>query len=121
VATTEREDDRDHFTLEDVAASAVVNEGIAIESLEPGATLVVRTRNSRYRFVILSEPSFVLVKGGALFPQATIVRLVGATASGSVLKMGWILVGFRMEMWLGSVRITSSHVRSVAIDERPAL
>ena len=63
----------------------------------------------------------VMVTGGALFPEATIVRLAGATAAGSGLKMGWILVGFRIEMWLGSARIRSSSVRSVAIESIPAM
>jgi cyclohexyl-isocyanide hydratase len=96
-------------------------EGVPIDSLEPGATLVVSTRNSHYRFVILDQPHLVLVKGGAMFPEAAVVRLEGATAGGSALKMGWILVGFQIEMWLGSVRIRSSAVRSVSIEHIPAV
>jgi hypothetical protein len=88
--------------------------------LEPGTTLIVNTRHSQYRFVMLLDPRFVLVKGGAMFPETTIVRLDGATAGGSALKMGWILVGFQIEMWLGSVRIRSSRVRSVSIESVPA-
>jgi hypothetical protein len=106
-------------TLEAVALRAGVAEGVAIDSLEPGTTLLVRTRNSEYRFVILFDQHHVLVQGGAMFPEATIVRLEGATAGGSVLKMGWILVGLRMEMWLDSARITSSAVRSVLIESVP--
>ena len=58
----------------------------------------------------------MLVQGGTMFPEATSVRLEGATADGSALKMGWILVGLRFEMSLGPKRITSSRVRSVAIE-----
>jgi hypothetical protein len=97
-----------------------MSSGIAIDSLEPGTTLVVNTCNSSYRFVILFDPCLVLVKGGAMFPEATVVRLEGATAGGSALKMGWILVGCQIEMWLGSLRITSSRVRSVSIEGIPA-
>jgi cyclohexyl-isocyanide hydratase len=107
-------------TLEAVALRADAAEGIAIDSLEPGTTLLVRTRNSEYRFVILLHPHLVLVQGGAMFPEAAIVRLEGATAGGSALKVGWILVGFQIEMWLGSVRIRSSAVRSVSIETIPA-
>jgi hypothetical protein len=96
-------------------------EGVAIDALEPGTTLTVQTRNSQYRFVILLEPRLVLVKGGATFPEATIVRFEGATDGGSALKIGWILVGFQIEMWLGSARIRSSKVRSVSIESVPAL
>jgi hypothetical protein len=95
-------------------------EGFAIDSLEPGTTLIVDTRNSQYRLVILLEPCLVLVKGGEMFRESTIVRLEGATAGGSALKRGWILVGARMEMWLGRVRIVSSPVRSVSIESMPA-
>ena len=108
-------------TLQGVAVRSEDAPGVAIDSLEPGTTLIVHTRNSQYRFVILFDPQFVLVKGGAMFPEATIVRLDGATAGGSALKMGWILVGLRMEMWLGPVRITSSPVRSVSIESIPAV
>ena len=54
-----------------------------------------------------------------MFPEPTIVRLEGATAGGSALKIGWILVGFHMEMWLGPVRIRSSRVRFVSVSKRP--
>ena len=56
-----------------------------------------------------------------MFPEATIVRLEGSTAGGSALKVGWILVGFQIEMWLGSVRIRSSRVRSVSIESVSAV
>jgi cyclohexyl-isocyanide hydratase len=96
-------------------------EGVAIDVLEPGTTLIVNTRNSQYRFDVLFDPQFVLVKGGAMFPETTIVRLSGATAGGSALKLGWIVVGCQIEMWRGSVRIRSSSVRSVAIERVPAM
>jgi cyclohexyl-isocyanide hydratase len=107
-------------TLENFALNLVAAKGVAIDSLEPGTTLIVNTRNSQYRFVTLFDPCLVLVRGGAMFPEATIVRLEGATAGGSALKIGWILVGFQMEMWLGPVRIRSSRVRSVSIESIPA-
>jgi hypothetical protein len=103
-------------TLEGVALRSGATEGVAIDSLAPGTALLVNTRNSQYRFVILFDPCLVLVKGGAMFPDVAVVRLEGATYGGSALKMGWILVGFQIEMWLGLVRIRSSRVRSVSIE-----
>ena len=96
-------------------------EEVAVDSLEPGTTLIVNTRNSQYRCVILSVPQLLLVRGGAMFPEATIVRFEGAIAGGSALRAGSILVGARMEMSLGPMRIRSSPVRSVSIQrqERP--
>ena len=93
-------------------------EEVAIDSLEPGTTLIVNTRNSQYRCIILSVPQLLLVRGGAMFPEATIVRFEGAIAGGSGLRVGWILVGSRMEMSLGPLRIRSSPVRSVSIQRQ---
>ena len=107
--------------LEAFAVRAAEAEGVAINALEPGTTLIVHTRNSQYRLVILLNPSEVLVKGGAMFPDATVVRLDGATAGGSSLKVGSILVGFQMEMWLASTRVRSSPVRSIWIERVPPL
>jgi cyclohexyl-isocyanide hydratase len=106
--------------LESFALSSVAAKGVAIGSLEPGTTLIVNTRNSQYRFVTLFDPGLVLASGGAMFPEATIARLEGATAEGSALKLGWILVGLQMEMSLGPVRIRSSRVLSVSIESSPA-
>jgi hypothetical protein len=107
--------------LEGFALRSNAIDGVAIDSLEPGTTVVVNTRNSSYRFVILFQPDRVLVKGGAMFPEATVVRLEGATAGGSALRNGWILVGFHIEMRLGSVLIRSSRVRSILIESLPAV
>ena len=109
-----------HATLQGIVRSAGCAEGVAIDSLAPGTTLVVTTLNSYYRVAILLDPSVVLIKGGTMFPEATVVRLDGSTAGGSALKVGWILVGFQLEMRLGSVRIRSSRVRSVSIEGVPA-
>jgi cyclohexyl-isocyanide hydratase len=110
-----------HATLESFALRSTSAEGVDVTSLEPGTTLNVHTRNSQYRFVVLFDPSVVLVKGGATFPEATVVRLEGATAGGRILKMGWILVGFHMEMWLGARLVTSSRVCSISFEGVPPL
>ena len=97
-------------------------EGLAIESFEPGTTLIVQTRNSQYRLVVLDGPCHrVLVEGGAIFPEAVPAVLQGASASGSLLKTGWIGVGLRMELFADSRRVTTTRVRSVAIDNFPPL
>ncbi len=107
-------------TMEGFTLQSGGPEGVAIDSLEAGATLLVQTTNSFYRFVVLDGPQhLVLVKGGAMFPEDTPVRLAGATAGGSALKLGWIVVGLRIEMSLGHRRIMSSRVRSIAIESVP--
>ena len=93
------------------------NDGVYVRELHPGTTVIVDTHESRYRFVVLFDPSAVLVKGGGMFPDHTVVRLIGATSGGSPVKIGWILVGSRIEMCLGSVCIRSSPVRSVKVED----
>jgi len=95
------------------------NDGVDVRVLPPGTTVVVETDNSRYRFVILLDPSAVLVRGGAMFPDQATIRLVGATVGGRIVKAGWLLVGLRIEMYLGAVCIRTSPVRSVKVENVP--
>lgn len=95
-------------------------EGIAIQALEPGTTLIVETRNSEYRVVVLEGTDLdVIVTGGQLFHDATLVRLEGAATRGSLLKIGWIGVGLRVEMSVAGRRIVTSPVRSITIEGVP--
>ena len=91
-----------------------------MESLAPGTTLIVQTRNSQYRLTVLNgERDAVLVEGGARFPKAVLARLQGASAGGRLVKAGWIGVGLLMELWVGAHRIITSPVRSVTIENIP--
>ena len=104
-----------HATLNDLPFSSDEIYGVSIDALEPGTTVRVVTRHSHYRFVILDCPGEVLVTGGSMLPEGTIVRLEGSTDGESALKIGWILIGSRIEMRFGAVRIVSSRVRAVTI------
>ena len=93
-------------------------DGIDLQTFDPGTALVVETHRSRYRLVVLWDSPFVLMKGGAMFPDDTVVRLDGAVV-GSALRVGWIVVGLRMEMRVGSACIRTSRVRSVTVESVP--
>ena len=43
-------------------------------------------------------------------------KLQGATLGGSVIKSGWIGMGLRLELAVGSKRITTSPVKFLAIE-----
>lgn len=104
-------------TLSGFAVEAGSTKGIAIQSLEPGTTLIVRTSNTYYRLVVLKGSRHrVLVAGGALLPVAVPADLQGSSAGGSVMKMGWIGVGLRLELCIGAHRIITSPVRSITIE-----
>jgi len=103
-------------TLDGFALESRGTQGLTIETLDAGATLLVKTRHSSYRVVILDGPQCLVVVEGGVFPEPTIVRLAGATFGGSALKLGWILVGLRLEFGVGAGQITSSTVESVEIE-----
>lgn len=107
-------------TLDGFALEPGCVEGVALQSLDAGTVLNVITQHSVYRVVVVDPvQQRVLVTGGRLFPERTEVRLEGATAGGSVLKIGWIGTGLRLEMSMGMERITTSHVQAVTIENVP--
>ena len=103
-------------TLDGFALESSGSQGLTIETLDAGAALLVKTRHSSYRVVILDGPRHLVVVEGGVFPEPTIVRLAGATFGGSALKLGCILVGLRLEFGIGAGQITSSTVESVTIE-----
>jgi hypothetical protein len=107
-------------TLDGFALESGEREGLNIETLAAGVTLIVRTRRSSYKVVVLDGRRHLVLVEGGVFPEGTVVQLSGATIGGSTLKLGCILVGLRMEFGLGSRQITSSIVEAVAIESEPA-
>ena len=96
-----------------VEASA---DGINVLEIEPMTTLLVRTCNSHYRLLVSSNAA-IHVQGGRFFPGVTPARLDGSSAGGSLLKVGWIAVGLRMEISTGDQRIVTSPVRAIARED----
>jgi hypothetical protein len=111
-----------HCTLDGFVLEPGCTEGVALQSLKDGTVFSVITRHSSYRLVVVDPAQQrVLVTGGRLFPERTELRLEGATAGGSLIKIGWIGVGLRFEMSLGGQRITTSRVESITIESVPPL
>jgi hypothetical protein len=95
--------------------------GIYLRDLDPLTTLLVCTRNSTYR-IIVSHGTSVLVQGGRFFPGAIAARIDGSGFGGSLLKAGWIGVGFRMEIVANGERIITTPVHDLTIErDHPAL
>jgi hypothetical protein len=91
--------------------------GLALGALAAGTTLVVRTRKSQYRIVVVSGLGRkVLVQGGRLLPDAVDGCVQGSSLGGSLLKSGWIGVGLRLELVVCQRRIVTSRVVSIAIE-----
>jgi hypothetical protein len=90
-------------------------DGVMLRDLQPGTVVNVDTRHSRYRIVVLDGAEQRVIVSGGRFEDGTEVRADGATAGGSVLKMGWIGLGLRLELSHGHRRILTSPVRSITV------
>jgi hypothetical protein len=92
--------------------------GVAVQSLPAGTALTVTTRNTEYRVLVIDgEQLTISIRGGRLFHEWTVARLLGSTAGGSALKIGWLTVGLQMELKVcGRVYLTSP-VESIVIDD----
>ena len=93
---------------------------VDLRSLPSGTELVVKTRNSCYRFVVLDDGGNVRVQGGRYFPQETTARIDGCTLGGSLLKLDWIGLGLFLELSVCGKRIVTSRVRSISINGNSA-
>ena len=103
-------------TLDGFVTGTVDAAGILLRDVEPLTTLVVHTRNTRYRIIVTRDDDIV-VQGGSFFPDPTPAHLDGASLGSSFLKLGWIGVGLRMEIRAGGQRIVTTTVRSVMREE----
>ena len=94
-------------------------DGIHLRDVEPLTTLVVRTHNSRYR-ILITNGTAAIVRGGTFFPEPTPARIDGSSFGGTLLKVGWIGIGLRMEIVTNGRRIITSPVRDVALEQASA-
>jgi hypothetical protein len=91
--------------------------GLSLAQLDPIDRLEILTRNSRYLITVLEPPRpRVLVVGGAFFPIACEAALAGSSLGGSLIKLGWIGFGLRLEIHAGGRRIITSPVQSIALN-----
>jgi hypothetical protein len=95
------------------AASAC--RGVSLLDLEPLTVLHVETRNSVYRIVV-SRRTAVFVQGGQFFPETSAAHFAGSTFGGSLLKIGWIGVGMRMEICGDDGPIVTSPVQRIGVE-----
>ena len=90
-------------------------EGVDLRHLPPSTTLLVRTTHSLYRVVTTEGPE-VHVQGGEFFPDPTPAYLDGASIGGTFLRVGWIGVGFLVEIRSGGRRFVTSPVCGIVIE-----
>jgi hypothetical protein len=105
-------------TLDGFLRATELTHGVALPALSPGTVLDVHTVNSHYRMVVLDgSDRRVLISGGSVFPEATDVKVSGATAGGSAVRIGWISEGLRLELFTDLGPVTTSPVTSIEVEE----
>jgi len=101
-------------TLEGFAEAAATAGGLEVRGLSPLDALEIWTRNSCYRITVLDPVRCrVLIEGGAFFPVLAEATIGGASCGGSMLKVGWIIQGFCLEVFYPGGRIVTTSVRRV--------
>ena len=102
----------------DASGPEALGPGVKLDTLDAGTRIVVATKHSCYRFVVVDGPGqTATVTGGSMFPESTEVRIEGATTGNGVIKPGWIGAGLRLELSIGLKRVTTSCVQSVAVEK----
>ena len=88
---------------------------VKVDQLPPLTTLLVWTRNSLYRLVILAD-SNVCVQGGEFFPDPTPAELAGASIRRGFVVDGCICAGLHIELLASGTRFVTSTVVAITTE-----
>lgn len=89
---------------------------VAVETLQPFDTILLRTYNNDYRILLLDPTSGrALVEGGEYLVEPREALLRGSAIPGSEFKAGTICVGSRLEIWVDERVLLTSTIRSVHV------
>jgi len=89
---------------------------VALPLLLPGPFVILHTRNTCYRLVVIDGAERrVQINGGKLFPENTDVEVIGAIDDEGV-KVGWIVQGFQLELLTERGPVLTSTVESVDVE-----
>jgi RNA polymerase-binding transcription factor DksA len=92
--------------------------GVALQTLVPFDTIWVRTLNSDYRILLLDPATGRSLVAGDHFVEPEEAMLYGSTLNGYAIKVGWIGIGFRIEMSVDDKLISTSPVQAVRVEHR---
>lgn len=94
---------------------------VALESLNPFDTILLRTYNSDYRILLLDpKTGRALVEGGEYLVEPNEALLRGSALPGCEFKDGWICVGSRVEIWVDERVLLTSTIKSVHVEHNGA-
>ncbi len=102
-----------------------INDGVDTRSLRPGDLLSIHTLNSIYK-LRLDEPARgkgFAVGDGQFINEESRASLIGATLTGrgSMVKVGWILLGFKVVLSIPGGELMTSRVQGIEINGKPVI
>jgi hypothetical protein len=106
-----------YCSLDSVTDISPTLEGVRMGRLEACDMIQAQTRNSIYEIFLLDPKSgHAIVRGGEHFAEPLEAIVSGSTFGGSMLKMGWLGVGFQMEILANGQRTVTSPIRSLRVE-----
>lgn len=90
---------------------------VPLESLQPFDTILVRTVNTDYRLLLLDpKTGRALIEGGQYLTEPREGVVAGSKPPDSLLKIGALVVGNHLEMWVGGNILHTSPVQSISVE-----
>jgi len=106
-----------NYTLDKIIDMSNRLEGVMLRNLKPCDTIHARTLNSDYEIFLLDpEAGSALVRGGKFFTEPREAIVSGSNFGGSMLKLGWIGLGLRMELSVNGHHIATSPVEELRVE-----
>ncbi|HMV50690.1 MAG TPA: hypothetical protein PLD20_21235 [Blastocatellia bacterium] len=111
--------------LEGFAENVAGTFGVCVRNLNPHDLIICRTQNSQYRLLVLDPPARrVRVQGGELFTEPTEAVLNGSSYGGSMIRLGWICTGMRIEFVRQTadkqiMNLLTSPVEAISLEPSP--
>jgi hypothetical protein len=103
--------------LDGISEISPLLEGVTLMRLKARDKIHVRTRNSVYEILMLDpESGRALAQGGEYFAEPAEAIVSGSTFGGCMLKVGWLGVGLRMEIYANGQRTVTSPVQSLRVE-----
>ncbi len=100
-----------------------IDDGVDTRGLSPGDLVSIQTLNSVYK-LRLDEPlrgRGVATGDGEFINEESTASLIGATLTGrgSMVKVGWVLLGFKVVLSIPGGELLTSRVQGISINGAP--
>lgn len=100
----------------DIDKSLCLQKGINVHKLKTGTMVLVVTKNNLYKIIKQDGgEQAVTLQGGKYYLEPTSVFFTGSTLGGTMLKIGWIGYGMKMEFFEGTKKLSTSSVMAAKV------